>query len=171
MTTLTEKELSFTFPDNWQVEHFDTPGTPSISHFQPVDFVVETSERIIFIEVKDPSNSKAPDDQRKKFVKKMQTDQLTHQELVPKARTSWSFLCLMRRATKPIVYIVAIGAENLRVEPVLWSNLTGRLKARLKQEIDVPWPLQYVESCIVIPAFDLHRHLSGVSVQRVVATP
>lgn len=171
MSTLIENELSFTFPDDWNAEHFDTPGRTSIDHFQPVDFVVELPRRTLFIEVKDPSASKAPESERQAFIKKMQTKVLTHTQLVPKARTSWAFLHLMKRVEKPITYIVVIGADSLRVDPLLWSNLTARLKARLQQEIDVPWPLQYIDQCIVIPASDLSRHLPGVTVQRLAATP
>ncbi len=171
MTTLIEKELSFTFPDSWNAEHFDSPGRPAVNHFQPVDFVVELAQRTLFIEVKDPSARKVPENERQAFFKKMQTKELTHTQLVPKARTSWSFLRLMKRADKPITYIVVIGADNLRVDPPLWSSLTARLKARLKQEIDVPWPHQYVDRCIVVPASDLSRHLPGVTVQRLTATP
>ena len=167
MSTMDERELSFTFPDDWAAEHFDAPGRASIDHFQPVDFVVELAERTLFIEVKDPSNSRAPQSEREDFVQKMKSKELTHKQLVPKARTSWAFLRLMKRAEKPITYIVVIGAEALRIDPLLWLDLTDRLKERLAKETEVPWPLQYVDKCIVIPATDLSRHLPGVSVQRI----
>jgi hypothetical protein len=171
MTTLDEKELRFTFPSGWLAEHFDAPGRATIDHFQPVDFVVELSDRILFIEVKDPSNTKAPQEEREGFIRKMKSKELTHKQLVPKARTSWAFLRLMKRAEKPITYIVVIGAEALRIDPPLWLNLTDRLKERLAKEIDVPWPLQYIDSCIVVPASELSIHLPGVSVQRIGANP
>ena len=168
MTTLIEQELSFTFPATWNAELFDVPGKPTIDHLKPVDFVVELPGRTLFIEVKDPSATKATENERKKFLKRMKTDELTHKHLVPKARTSWAFLALMKRVQNPITYIVVIGAESLKIEPLLWSNLTARLKQRLTQEIDVPWPLQYIDQCIVVPAADLSRHLTGVTVQRLV---
>lgn len=168
MTTLTEQELSFTFPPTWNAELFDVPGKTTIDHLKPVDFLIELPARTLFIEVKDPSASMATAVERKRFLKRMQTDELTHKHLVPKARTSWAFLALMRRVQKPITYIVVIGAESLRVEPLLWSNLTAKLKQRLTQEIDVPWPLQYIDQCIVLPASELSRHLSGVTVRRLI---
>ena len=171
MSTFDEQQLRFVFPDHWDAERFDDPGKPSINFFKPVDFVVELKERTLFIEVKDPSNTNAPQANRDDFLRQMRTKSLIHEHLVPKARTSWAFLRLMKRAEKPITYIVVIGADSLRIEPLLWSNFTARLKQRLSQEIDVPWPLQYVDQCIVVPASDLSRHLPGVTVQRLAATP
>lgn len=171
MSTFDEKQLRFIFPDHWDAERFDDPGRPSINFFKPVDFVVELKERTLLIEVKDPSNTNAPQANKDDFLRQMRTKTLIHDHLVPKARTSWAFLRLMKRAEKPITYIVVIGADSLRIEPLLWSNFTARLKQRLSQEIDVPWPYQYVDQCIVIPAADLSRHLPGVTVQRLAATP
>jgi hypothetical protein len=159
MSTFDEQQLRFVFPDHWDAERFDDPGKPSINFFKPVDFVVELSERTLFIEVKDPSNTNAPQANRDDFLRQMRTKTLIHDHLVPKARTSWAFLRLMKRAEKPITYIVVIGADSLRIEPLLWSNFTAT------------WPLQYVDQCIVIPTSDLSRHLPGVTVQRLAATP
>ena len=166
MSTLNEKDLSFTFPEEWQAEHFDQPGRPTLKHFQPVDFVVETAERMFFIEVKDPSATQAPDIQRQRFLQQMQSKELTHEQLVPKARTSWAVLSLLQRIQKPITYIVVIGAEQLQVDPALWLHLTDKLKQRLNKEIDIPWPRPYIQACIVLPASDLPQHLPGVSVRR-----
>lgn len=171
MISLTERELTFTFPATWKAERFDVPGQALPKHISPVDFVVETNDKMFFIEVKDPSTTMAPPSEQHGFLKKMQTDELTHQELVPKARTSWSYLHLMDRTPKPIVYIVAIGAERLSVQPLLWMSLADKLRKRLAHEADEPWKKPYVQECLVVPALDLGKHIEGVSVTRSTGGP
>ncbi|MEM6454045.1 MAG: hypothetical protein AAF772_03030 [Acidobacteriota bacterium] len=168
MTTLQEGELRFTFPDDWRVEPFDIRGREGFPPLKvkPVDFVVERAHDILLIEVKDPSNSGTPSDERVRFVKKMTTKSLTYDELVPKARTTWSVLHLMGRTDKPLRFIVAIGVEALAIEPPLFLQLTDRLKKRLEKEIDVPWVRPYVADAFVVDALELDRHFPGIKVTR-----
>lgn len=169
MTRLQEGELLLTFPTLWKVERFDSRGKKFPAYVCPVDFIAETPEKLLLIEVKDPSNSKAPQNERLAFIKKMLSQTLTHEELVPKARTSWSYLHLMARTTKPLFFVVLVGAEALAIEPVLWLNLTDRLQRRLQQEAEEPWVLPYIDGCIVVPALECKRHdvLEGMTVERV----
>lgn len=169
MTTLDEKELLFTFPTGWHVERFDDVGRVWPRHVAPVDFVVERPDDVLLIEVKDPSNSRAPDGERAKFVKKMESDELTHQELAPKARTSWSYLHLMDRTAKPLRFVVVIGVDALSVQPVLLQHLGDRLKRRLAQEAEQPWVRPYVVSSVVLPALEVSKFLPGVEVTRKLA--
>lgn len=165
-TTLTERELTFDFPASWIVTRFDVPGRALPKHIMPVDFLVERADDVLLIEVKDPSNSRSPAENRSTFVKKMQSDELTHQELAPKARTSWSYLHLMNRTTKPLKFVVALGTDSLSIQPWLLQNLADRLRQRLAKEADTPWAVQYVDSCVVVPALDLGKFLDGVTVTR-----
>ncbi len=171
MTTLQERELTFIFPPDWNAEQFDSPGRVWPKHIAPVDFIVERVDDILLIEVKDPSNSKASDAERKKFIAKMQSNELTHQELAPKARTSWSVLHLMNRTSKPLRYVAVLGVDALSVQPVLLQSLTDRLKKRLAQEMDAPWKVTYITSVVVIAALDLGNYLPGVSVTRQSSIP
>lgn len=166
-TMLSEGELSFTFPAEWRADAFDMRGSVLPKHIAPVDFIVERPDDILLIEVKDPSNSKAPAKEREKFAKKMQSDELTHQELAPKARTSWSYLHLMQRTNKPLRYVVVIGTEELSIQPTLLQGLTDRLKHRIAHEADAAWLVEYLASCIVLPALQLGTYLEGVTVTRV----
>lgn len=166
-TTLTERELAFTFPAAWQAERFDQPGVPLPKHIMPVDFVVERPDDILLIEVKDPSASRAPAKEQQEYLRRMASDQLTHEELVPKARTTWSYLHLMARTGKPLRFVVAVGTDRLSVQPLLLQSLTDKLRRRLAQEADVPWKVPYIASCMVVPALDLGNYLTGVGVARV----
>ncbi len=166
MSVIVEKELTFTFPAGMKVEHFDQPGVPLPAGIKPVDFVVDLGARLVLVEIKDPSHSLAPEKERAKFVRKMQSDQLTHTELAPKARTTYGYLHLMARDDRPMDYYVAIGTEHLSVQPPLLMHLTDRLRSRLRQEAAQPWVRQYIDHCMVVDVRDLPRLLPGVSVQR-----
>ena len=166
MTVLKEGELQFSFDDRWQAAQFDRPGVSWPKGVSPVDFVLEGEDELVLMEVKDPSASNAPAGNRQNFVKKMQTKELTHDELVPKARSSYSYLHLMERDTKPMRYVVVIGAEKLSIQPALLMNLTDRLRKRLSHETDTAWKRRYVANCAVVAAPDLGKALPGCSVRR-----
>lgn len=166
MTVLKEGELQFSFDDRWRAAQFDRPGVSWPQGVRPVDFVLEGQDELILMEVKDPSASKAPAGNQKKFVEKMQSKELTHEELVPKARSSYGYLHLMERDTKPMRYVVVIGAEKLSIQPALLMNLTDRLRKRLAHEADTAWKRRYIDNCAVVAATDLGKALPGCSAKR-----
>lgn len=170
MTTLCEGELEFTFPSDWSAEAFDD-GQRQLQGFSPVDFVVERDDDILLIEVKDPSQTSVPASERDAFVRSMRTKELTHQQLVPKARSSWWYLHLMARTTKPLRYVVVIGAEALSLQPLLLTQLRDRLRSRLDHEGPEPWVRQYIADCVVLASTEVERHISGVRVERVATSP
>ncbi len=166
MSVLQEGELEFTFGDAWEAEEFDRKGASWPHQMNPVDFIAEGKKDIVLVEVKDPSHSKAPDNERQEFIEKMRTKPWVHEHLVPKARTTYSFLHLMERDTKPMRYVVVIGIERLSIEPPLLMNLTDRLTARLRNETGEAWKREYMSSCIVVGIEDLDKALPGCSVKR-----
>ena len=166
MSVLREGELEFTFGAAWEAEAFDRKGIPVPKGVHPVDFIVERQDEIVLLEVKDPSASGATGENRQGFVKKMKTKELTHQDLVPKARTTYNFLHLMARDTKPMRYVVVIGTERLPIEPPLLMNLADRLKARIRKEADEAWKREYMFSCIVVATRDIGKALPDCSIRR-----
>ena len=59
MTTLTEGNLRITFPRGTRARKFDEPETHGLSCMKAVDFIVEETDRILFIEFKDPDDPRA----------------------------------------------------------------------------------------------------------------
>ena len=166
MNVLKEGELEFTFGDAWQAEKFDQPGASWPKGIAPVDFIAEGQAELVLMEVKDPSVSAIPAKNRQDFIAKMQTKELIYEELVPKARSSYGFLHLMARDTKPMRYVVVIGTETLSIQPILLMHLTTRLRARLMQETNTAWKRQYISNCSVVSVADLGKALSGCSASR-----
>ena len=167
MTTLREGEIEFVFGDAWRAEKFDRRGVRWPKGISPVDFVVEGKGEIVLLEVKDPSAARATPEQRQRFAQDMQTRTLVHEGLVPKARSSYGFLHLMARDTKPMRFVVVIGVESLSIEPLLIEQLADRLRRRVKTEAPEPWKREYVAACTVVPPPDLGKALPGCSARRI----
>ena len=148
-----EGELQFEFSGATSVERLDVQGQPRPQGMALVDFVVEENSRTLLIEIKDPSQQPVPETERRRFIRDMQHQTLIHEELVPKARDSYTFLHLMERDTQPFVYVVVLGLDQLTVDAALLSNFKDRLLQRIRHESQDPWQRHYVTDCaVVIPA-------------------
>lgn len=169
MTSFEEGELQLSFGEEWDAEHFDRRGARGFppKGVSPVDFIAERADELVLVEVKDPSAARAPDANRQDFAKKMKSEELTHGELVPKARTSYGFLHLMARDTKPMRYVVVLGIERLSLQPTLLTNLTDSLRKRLAQESDTAWKRTYISDCTVVSVEDVGKALPGCFASRV----
>jgi len=166
MTVLQEGELSFKFGSAWTAEIFDKPGVSWPPCVRPVDIVAQRRAELVLVEVKDPSASTVPAGNRDAFVKKMKTKELIHDELTPKARTTYGFLHLMKRDVQPMRYVVVIGTDELSIQPPLLMNLADRLRKRLAQEADDQWERTYMVACAVVSVADVGKALPGCSAKR-----
>ena len=149
MKTRPEDELDFDFSDAESVEWLDHPGRKSPMGMKLADYVVEEKGRILIIEVKDPSCSRAQPQDQKRFARQMQNEELIGDELTPKARDSYTYLHLMERDSKPIIFVFIVGIESLPFDPALMSPFKEKLLGRIRQEADKPWKRLYVKDCIV----------------------
>jgi len=153
-----EGELEFDFSAAKSSEKLDAVKTRP-EGMMLVDFIVEEEKRLLMIEVKDPSckskggNSDAEvalAKERNEFVKKVQNDTLIAKELTPKARDSYTYLHLMKRDSKPVLYAFLLGADKLTLDHALLLGFKDRLLASLRQEADQPWARYYVADCVVL---------------------
>lgn len=62
-----EGELPFDFSGARSVDKLDKEGVPQPHNMKFVDFVIEEDERILLVEVKDPSSFRIPGLQKKKL--------------------------------------------------------------------------------------------------------
>jgi len=149
-TILREGKLEIDFRQASDAYRLDAPGVPLPFGMSLVDWVVEREEDVLLIEVKDPSNSRTPEREREKFVERLKHKSLIHEELVPKARDSYTYLHLMEKDHKPFVYVVLFGLSAMNVEETTLSSFTDRLRRRLHQETDVAWKRRYVRDTVVL---------------------
>ena len=155
-----EGELDFDFTAAKHVEKLDEKGRKLPQGMMFVDFVLEEDDQLIMLEIKDPSSKPKGDDlkaevaiqkQRDEFIIELRKDDWIAQKLTPKARDSFTYLHLMERDIKPIIYVLLIGSENLSpLDPALLVAFKDRLFARLCQETEQPWVRQYVIDCLVL---------------------
>ena len=151
MATLSEGRLEFDFADAVAAERLDRPGIPLPHGMALVDFVVEEAAKVLLIEVKDPEGAAAAHRRQAvaDFIKKMQGDGLIHQEIVPKARDSYTFLHLMKRDEKTFILVVVLGIES-GGDKALLGGFKNRLLARLRKEAEKEWARRYVQDCVVV---------------------
>jgi len=151
MSIYKEKELVFNFNNAEKVEKLDEEGVPLPSNMKLVDFVVEEENRTLLIEIKDPSHSKTPEEERNKYAKKILGDELINDELVPKVRDAYTYLHLMERDSKPFIYVVVLGLERYKDEKaLLLGGFKERLLKRIRKEAKESWKRKYIKECIVL---------------------
>lgn len=154
-----EGELKFDFGTT-AFEKPDARGKIKPEGMKFVDFIIEEEKRLILLEVKDPSRMPKDDDaraiaaierERQDFVRQLKNDGWIHDELTPKARDTYTYLHLMARDKKPILYVVLLGVDRLPFDATpLLTNFRDRLSGRLQKETDQPWIKQYVANCLVL---------------------
>lgn len=150
MDCFKEGQLLFRFPGAGRVEKLDEIGTNNPVGLKLVDFVVEEVTRTLLIEVKDPSAGNVPEKEIRRFTGRLRGDELICDHLVPKARGSYTYLHLMKRDSKPFVYIVVLGLERFPEETALLMGFKDRLLQRIRKEGKEPWKRQYIKDCIVV---------------------
>ncbi|OTA19507.1 hypothetical protein Xbed_02363 [Xenorhabdus beddingii] len=128
-----EGDLYFDFSKAQSVRKLDAKGPEGhgLSHLlKSVDFVVEWSNQLWLIEIKDPENGMIPRHlkvkEQEEFRLKLQSDKLVNNELFPKLRDSLIYLSLEQGvADKPMRYIVLIGLSSL--QPAELAGLQNKL--------------------------------------------
>ncbi len=148
--TFVEGELEFDFRGARAVERLDEQGSPIPQGMSLVDFVVEERGRILLIEVKDPSQQGVPNGNMRDFIRQMQSGKLINEKLVPKARDSYSFLHLMRRDSRPFIFVAVLGLDALTGKKPNLLSLKDKLANRIRHEAREPWKRRYIDDCVVV---------------------
>ncbi len=155
-----EGELIFQFHGALHVEKLDAEGRPKPTGMKLVDFVVEEEDRTLLIEVKDPSAGSVPAKERRKYAQKLSGNELIKDQLVPKVRSSYTYLHLMKRDRKPFLYVVVMGLDEYPDEKALLLGFKDRLLKNIRQEVHEPWERKYIKDCIVVTLGDWPRYFA-----------
>ena len=145
-------DLEFSFPEEVIWEELDKQGVKIPHLMKFVDLVIERKDDILLVEIMDPSNERAPITERQRYFKRLSGNSILTQELTPKARSSYTFLHLMKRDTKPLKYVVLIGldAYNPDHQKALLEGFKDCLLADIRCEADIPWLRQHIADCVVV---------------------
>ena len=166
MTTLTEGNLQITFPRGTRARKFDEPETHGLSCMKAVDFIVEETDRILFIEFKDPDDPRATEARREKFIEKFSSGGLDS-DLKHKYRDTFLYQWASDEIDKPIHYWVLVAAKDLTT-----FHLARRTDA-LQRELPLygppsgGWRRPIVTDCMVFNLHTWNRYLQDYRVERV----
>ena len=161
-------DLEFSFPDELQWEELDRQGVRLPKGMSFVDLIIEREKDFLLIEIKDPSNSSAPEKERQKYLAKLSNNELINNELTPKIRDSYTYMHLMERDTKPIIYIVLLGLDAFDdvLQKGILTNFKDRLLQNICNECEQPWKRDYVKDCVVMSVDIWNRTFQDWTIQR-----
>ena len=164
-------DLEFSFPDALIWEELDRQGIRLPVQMKFVDLVIERDTDILLVEIKDPSNKRAPAEAQKDYFKRLSDNSIVTQELTPKARSSYTFLHLMERDAKPFKYVVLLGLDAFDSEQqkALLAGFKDRLLADIRCETDKPWRRQHIADCVVLSVDTWNKIFADWPVTRVPA--
>jgi hypothetical protein len=148
-TTLREGELEFDFSTAVSACRFDDPPLHGLTHcMKSVDFIVELTDFVAFVEVKDPDNSKAPAENREAFAEKLQSGQLV-KALTSKFRDTRLYRWAIGPIPKPVKYVVLLQLSTL--QPPALSTVATNLKRGLPTGLQVPsWNEAIADDAVVL---------------------
>lgn len=164
-------DLEFSFPDELVWEELDRQGVRLPVQMKFVDLVIERDADVLLVEIKDPSNKRAPAEAQRDYFKRLSDNSILTQELTPKARSSYTFLHLMERDDKPFKYVVLLGLDAFDPEQqkALLTGFKDRLLADIRCETDTPWRRQHIADCVVLSVDIWNKTFADWPVTRVTA--
>lgn len=166
MTILREGNLEIQFDDATAWKKFDDTKFHGLSHcMKAVDFIIESNDRIFFLEIKDPETPKARQRDCSEFVKKFKASELDN-DLKYKFRDSFLYEWAADNIHKPIYYLILIAIEKLSESELITSS------ERLKRQIPTlgpvgVWKRTIVQDCLVFNIATWNRHFPKYPISRV----
>lgn len=169
MSKYIEGELHFDFPEELIWEELDKQGIQLPKGMALVDCVIERENDILLVEIKDPSDTRGNEKERKRYLKRLQEGSVITDELTPKIRDSFTFLHLMHRDQKELKYIVLLGLEEYDdiTKKALLGNFKNQLLNNIKQETVTPWKKIYLKDCAVMTVEIWNQYFTQWPVTRV----
>ena len=164
MTTLREGDIEIELLSGARGRKFDD-ARHGLSHcMKAVDFIIELKDRILFVEIKDPESSAAPDTRREEFVRQFQAGEIDR-ALAGKYRDSFLYEWAAQRLEKPVHYLVLVAISSL--DPAMLLARTDALKRELPFQgpSNGAWTRRLAEGCVVFN-LDAWTHMAGFPVSR-----
>ena len=165
MSSLTEGELEFLFEGAVSARKFDGHDHGLTHCMKAVDFIIEFVNRYLFVEVKDPQDSRATEKNRREWIEKFTSGRLDH-SLKYKYRDSFLYEWAAGRGDKPIVYVVLIALDSL--DGALMLSRQDQLRRILPKSGpgSQPWFRPIVQECLVLNIASWNRQVPGCRVRR-----
>lgn len=165
MTTCVEGDLEISFSNAWTVRRFDGPSH-GFTHMKAVDFIAESSDRIVFIEIKDPDNPSIPAARKKDLASTYQSEAKDF-DLKYKYRDSFLYEWACGRIRKPIHYWILIAMEGFSTTQLLQRSDALRRKLPVSAVSPESWKASIAEDCLVFNMDTWNTKSPGCQVVRI----
>ena len=166
MAVFEEDDLQITVNNVSNARRFDDPSH-GLSHcMKAVDFVIELSDRYLFIEFKDPQNPHSRTRNQQRFVREFLSGQIDD-DLTYKYRDTFLYEWASQRANKPIHYLVLIALDSLTDADL--AARTDDLMRKLPVVGASSWNRQIVHRCDVFNISSWNQYLPNLPVHRLSA--
>jgi hypothetical protein len=166
---LEESDIAFDFRNALSGTKFDDQNH-GLSHcMKAVDLIIETTDKVLFIEVKDPQRPQAQQKDREKFLDELKSEKLINENLVVKGRDSFLYRFAageVSRIKKPIHYYVLIAQDTL--DSAMLIQLTDKLRKAIPTSgpNNKRWQSPFIEECAVFNLKTWNINLRHMTVRR-----
>ena len=168
MTVFTEGNLQLTVNNVVGARRFDGPEH-GLSHcMKAVDFIVEESDRYLFIEFKDPQHPDSREGNREEFIQSFHTGRLDD-DFVHKYRDSFLYEWASGRAKKPIYYYVMVASDTL--DRIQLTGRTDDLRRKLPVVGPDTWVSTLVKGCGVFNINSWNERFPNYPIVRLSTSP
>ena len=158
---LREADLEFDFSSAIEAIHYYDDSLHGKCTMKRVDFIAEYEDHYVFLEVKDPDNPAAKNQEA--FKNKLLGGSLIP-DLAGKYRDSFWFRSLSKKADKPIFYVVLLSMNSL--DPALLLNKQDELQRSLPLR-HRNWEGPCAHACIILNLNQYKKQYSNDAVRRV----
>ena len=165
MTVFIEGDLEVSFRGALSARRFDDRNH-GLSHcMKAVDFVVELTDRYLFVEFKDPDHPNSTKSDARTFLKRFQSGELD-EELKTKFRDTFLYEWACGRADKPVFFFVLVAITGQDAQ--LLGPRTNALRRILPAGVTIPgtWSRPIVHDASVFNIAEWNRRLSDFPVHR-----
>ena len=165
MTVFTEGNLQLTVNGAVSARKFDD-NSHGLSHcMKAVDFIIELTDRYLYIEFKDPQAPSSSPQDAADYLASFQKGQID-EDLKYKYRDSFLYEWASGRADKPIDYLVLIALDTLKAPMLRHRRREMERKLPVLGSDGQPWHQPFVGSCAVFNLDSWNRNLPDFPISR-----
>lgn len=166
MTVLTEGNLQIAIPTGIPARKFDDANHGLAHCMKAVDFVVELTDRYLFIEFKDPQHPNSQEKDRERFIRGFLAGTID-EDFKYKYRDSFLYEWASEQVKKPVYYCVLVALDTLTEADLI--NRTDSLKRAIPIEgpLSGRWKRKIVAGCAVFNIATWNQNLPSYPVSRI----
>jgi hypothetical protein len=166
MTVLTEGNLQLTIPTGMPARKFDD-ANHGLSHcMKAVDFIIELSDRHLFIEFKDPQHPDGRSCDRRRFIDNFLAGNID-ENLKYKFRDSFLYEWASGKARKPIYYYVLVAIDTISEAELITRTDDLKRKLPYNGPVSGVWKKKIVAGCAVFNIATWNKNFPVYPVERI----